>query len=251
MLYLYKFMKLSMLLTVFYAWIPTLIVRLLRVGVADKDMVQPSLALTFDDGPDPEYTPLVLDLLQKYGVKATFFVLGEHAAEHPALIRRMKEDGHMIGIHNYVHRSNAILTPWGVRRQVRETARIVEEITGEQPHYYRPPWGVVNVFDIIRVRFPYKLVLWSVMVGDWKSKGGADRIRSRLLSKVRNGAVIVLHDSGHTFGADEDAPGYMLDALQDFIILARRKGYRFLRMDEYSKERRQPVYDSSGLHIKA
>jgi peptidoglycan/xylan/chitin deacetylase (PgdA/CDA1 family) len=213
-----------------YTVIPTLVVRLFGFGV-HKETRGPGIALTFDDGPDPEYTPQLLDLLHKYGVKATFFVLGAKAERYPELIRRMHEEGHLIGVHNFSHRSNALMTPWKVRGQLRHAIRTIENITGFTPVYYRPPWGVINLFDILLFK-RIRVVMWSLIVGDWVSRGGAQKIKQRLLKKFKNGDVIVLHDSGQTFGADRDAPVYMLQALGEFLEETSRQGYSFHRVDE-------------------
>lgn len=216
-----------------YTIIPTILVRLFRLGVYKERTTERCMFLTFDDGPDPQYTPQLLDLLKAYDCKATFFVLGSKAEQHPELIRRMHEEGHLIGLHNYSHRANALMTPRRVRKQIDDAVQAVESITGEKPVYYRPPWGVINLFDFLLLK-RFHMVLWSLIVGDWRSRGGKDKIKRRLLSKVRNGAVIVLHDSGQTFGANKDAPGFMLEALQEFVEEMKRQKYTFLRVDAVS-----------------
>ncbi|MEK3848274.1 polysaccharide deacetylase family protein [Paenibacillus peoriae] len=214
-----------------YTIIPTLIIRLFGIGVYKRGTGEQPIALTFDDGPDPEFTPLLLDLLKKYNIKSTFFVLGRKAEKYPDLIQRMHNEGHLVGIHNYVHWSNALMSPKRVREQVNKTANVINRIIGEKAFYYRPPWGVINLFDFFLMK-QFRMILWSVIVGDWKSSGGKQKIKQRLLSKLRGGAVIVLHDSGQTFGADRDAPAYMLEALNEFIIEALYTGYCFQRVDE-------------------
>jgi peptidoglycan/xylan/chitin deacetylase (PgdA/CDA1 family) len=112
----------------------------MRFGVFHKGTSKNQVAFTFDDGPHPRYTPELLDLLQDYQVKATFFVLGSQADLHPDLIRRMHREGHQIGIHNYNHTSNWLMLPWTVRRDHMErTADIIESIIGKRPDHYRPP----------------------------------------------------------------------------------------------------------------
>lgn len=214
-----------------YTIIPTLMIRLFGIGVYKKGTDEQPIALTFDDGPDPEYTPLLLDLLKKHNIKATFFVLGRKAEKYPDLIKRIHNEGHLVGIHNYLHWSNALMTPKTVREQVNNTANVIDRIIGERTFYYRPPWGVINLFDFFLMK-QYRMILWSVIVGDWKSSGGKRKIKQRLLSKLKGGAIIVLHDSGQTFGADRDAPAYMLEALSEFITEALHTGYSFHRVDE-------------------
>ncbi|GFZ86799.1 polysaccharide deacetylase familiy protein [Paenibacillus marchantiophytorum] len=218
---------------ILYTMVPFILTRICGWGVLSKGKAGKGVAFTFDDGPDPSYTPDLLDLLQEHDVKATFFVLGKKAEEHPELIRRMHQEGHQIGIHNYIHRSNWILSPWANRReQADRTADIVERITGERPIVYRPPWGLLNIGDLILMRKNYRIVLWSVMVGDWKPAVSVEQLKMNLLKRIKPGSIIVLHDSGDTLGADEEAPRQMIAGLKEVLIEVRRKGLECLRTDE-------------------
>ncbi|TXK77387.1 polysaccharide deacetylase family protein [Paenibacillus sp. N3.4] len=217
-----------------YTIIPTLIVRLGGFGVYTKGKKANGIALTFDDGPDPQYTPHLLDLLARYKVQATFFVLGSKAEKYPELILRIHKEGHLIGIHNYVHWANALMTPKKVKKQLNDSVKAIANIIGENPIYYRPPWGIINIFDLFLLR-QFHMVLWSLMVGDWRSSGGKDRIRKKLFSKLNSNEIILLHDSGLTFGADQNAPTYMLEALSEFLEECKRREYIFLRIDNKMK----------------
>lgn len=164
----------------FYAFIPGMISRIFGYRVFRKGTGLNEFALTFDDGPDPRFTPLLLDLLKKYDAKATFFVVGSNAERYPELIRRIHAEGHLIGIHNYVHKTNWLMRPATVRRQIQRTNDIIYNIIGERSTYYRPPWGIVNLFDISKRR-QVEIVLWSVMFGDWREKLGAQRLTEKCL----------------------------------------------------------------------
>ncbi|GGG83958.1 polysaccharide deacetylase family protein [Paenibacillus radicis (ex Gao et al. 2016)] len=218
----------------FYAFLPAFISRTFGFRVFKKGHVEREIALTFDDGPDPEYTPKLLDLLAKFDAKATFFVVGSHAEGQPELLRRMKEEGHIIGIHNYVHKSNWLMRPKTVRKQIGLTCDVIREATGIRSGYYRPPWGIVNVFDFARLGH-YQIVLWSALFGDWNAKLGAEKLKSKMMKKLRPGEVILLHDCGRTPGADPTAPANMLLALEAYLQEGTKRGYRFVGVDTMIK----------------
>ncbi|GAB6990822.1 polysaccharide deacetylase family protein [Paenibacillus pini] len=215
----------------FYAFIPGLITRIFGFRVFRRGTSEHEFALTFDDGPDPVYTPKLLDLLKRYDAKATFFVVGSHAEQHPELVKRMYDEGHLIGIHNYVHKSNWLMRPATVKKQIMKTDKIIHSITGERTTYYRPPWGIVNLFDFAK-KSQFKIVLWSAMFGDWREKIGADRLTERMLSKLQPGVVMLLHDCGTTAGANLDAPRQMLVALERVLEEAGRLGLQSIRIDD-------------------
>lgn len=200
----------------FYAFLPGLISRTFGFRVFKRGHVKNEISLTFDDGPDPKYTPLLLDLLAKYDAKATFFVVGANAEKYPELLRRMSDEGHVIGIHNYVHKTNWLMRPREVRRQINLTSDIIRKATRTIPVYYRPPWGIVNLFDFSRLGY-LQIILWSSMFGDWRRRVGVRRLTKRMLKKLRPGEVLLLHDCGTTLGADSDAPANMLEALEVYL----------------------------------
>lgn len=216
-----------------YVVLPRFITRIFKIAVYQKEDLHKEIALTFDDGPNPIYTPILLDVLNKNGVKATFFVLGANAEKFPDLISRIHEEGHLIGIHNYDHFANCFMTPKQVRRQVQHSADIVHKITGERPTFYRPPWGMPNLFEIFKKKkLQMKMIMWSVMVGDWNRKVGSENLKNRLLNSVHGGAIIVLHDSGETWGADKDAPSQMIVALEEVLQELSQRGYKYIRIDQ-------------------
>lgn len=213
-----------------YTIIPTVIVRLGGFGAYRKGKAT-GIALTFDDGPDPAFTPQLLDILKLHGIQATFFVLGVKAEKYPELIIRMHAEGHLIGIHNYMHWTNALLTPKRVRKQLQDTATVIEKTLGVRPIHYRPPWGIINIFDLLLMK-QFRFVLWSLMVGDWSCSGGKERIKNKLFARLHNNDIIVLHDSGETLGANPYAPIYMMDALEEFVKECRLQGIPFMRIDQ-------------------
>ncbi|AIQ51630.1 polysaccharide deacetylase family protein [Paenibacillus sp. FSL R7-0331] len=222
-------------ISTFYAFIPGMISRIFGYRVFRKGIGRSEFALTFDDGPDPRYTPLLLDLLKRYDAKATFFVVGSHAEQNPEIIKRIHDEGHLIGIHNYVHKTNWLMRPATVKQQIKRTDDIIYSITGVRSTYYRPPWGIVNLFDFSKRR-QVQIVLWSAMFGDWKEKLGAERLTGKLMSKLGPGEVMLLHDCGTTLGADPNAPEHMLIALERMLQEADSRGLRSIRIDDMIKQ---------------
>ncbi|OUS77819.1 polysaccharide deacetylase family protein [Paenibacillus sp. MY03] len=218
----------------FYAFLPGLISRTFGFRVFKRGRTEREIALTFDDGPDPQYTPQLLDLLARFDAKATFFVVGSHAEQHPELLRRMEAEGHIIGIHNYVHKSNWVMRPRTVKRQIERTNDIIEQATGKRAIYYRPPWGIVNVFDYSNLGYLH-IILWSALFGDWRKRLGAERLKKRMMKKLRPGEVLLLHDCGRTLGADQDAPRNMLIALESYLEEAKARGFQFVGIDRMIK----------------
>ncbi|MGI1806892.1 polysaccharide deacetylase family protein [Exiguobacterium sp. TDN 0502] len=219
----------GVLATLAYTVVPYMASRVFGWRVT-KSLNSQYVALTFDDGPDPVYTGELLDLLQQEEIQATFFVVGHKAEAHPDIIRRMQEEGHQVGIHNYVHRPNWSMRPATVRNGIERTATVIERITGERPTVYRPPWGALNAGDIL-CPSPYKMVLWSKMAEDWKLDGGKAKIK-RLLADVSAGDIILLHDNGETFGADLQAPVQTIAALRELIPEWKARGLQFRRIDQ-------------------
>jgi peptidoglycan-N-acetylglucosamine deacetylase len=227
------------ILLLIYWIIPEILTYVLGCSVFRKSIRCRGVALTFDDGPDPVYTPRLLDLLKEFQLKATFFVLSSKAEQYPDLILRMHDEGHLIGIHNYVHRANWVMTPWAARRQLNHSAAILQNITGVRPVYFRPPWGLLNFFDLFLPK-EFQIVLWSIMVGDWRRRGGSEKIKNRLLRKIKEGAVILLHDNGETWGANPDAPNFTIKALRELLQEGLLQNHTWLRIDELiQKERTQ------------
>lgn len=223
-----------------YMLLPWVITRMLGIGVFRRGRGKGQVALTFDDGPDPLYTPKLLDMLKEQGIRATFFVLGSKAEKYPDIIERIHAEGHQIGVHNYRHQSNWLMSPWSVKNQhVNRSADIVENITGVRPTHYRPPWGIINVFDFF-LKSEYEIVLWSLMGGDWNSKVARTKMKEHLINDVRDGSVVLLHDSGETFGADRDAPMYMLQVLKDVLQGYKAKNLELVRVDEMERSLKKP-----------
>lgn len=157
----------------------------------------PPLALTFDDGPDPETTPRVLQVLAEERVRATFFVQGDRAAAHPELVRRMLAEGHEVASHGYHHRSAARRWPWECFRDIHRGADTLAQILGRRPRYYRPPFGVYTMAVLLGARSAgLRPVQWTLDGRDWDPATTVPQIVDHLSREARPGGIILLHDEG-------------------------------------------------------
>jgi peptidoglycan/xylan/chitin deacetylase (PgdA/CDA1 family) len=190
------------------------------------------VALTFDDGPDPQYTPRCLEILKAHDVHATFFLVGRKAKMHPELVRQILAEGHDIGNHTWSHRHHWKIGPTEAMRDVRAGSTELAQSTGDRVRYFRPSFGVMNLFSYWEARrLGQRCVLWSVAAADWAGGAGgksADTIVATVAASLNNGSIILLHDSG---GAD-GAPETMLHALPQIINEARRRGLRPVALRE-------------------
>jgi len=161
------------------------------------------VALTFDDGPDPEWTPKILDILKEAKVKAAFFLVGANAEKYPGLVRRMVNEGHEIGNHTYYHPNLALAWPEHVRLELNATQLLIETITGRSTTLFRPPYAADTQPSQVAELMPlqvaeelgYLAVLENIDPQDW-AKPGADIILQRVKQQRRDGSIILLHDAG-------------------------------------------------------
>ena len=207
-----------------------MIIRVSEWGIT-KRIKADGIALTFDDGPNPEYTVQLLDLLKKYGVKATFFVVGSKVNRNPEIIKRMNLEGHTIGIHHYYHTSSWFLSPFQLKKQLKWTEKIITKYTNEKVIFYRPPWGHFNLFTPFLGK-KYKVIMWSDIFGDWKVKNCKNELLGQLRTTESEGSILLLHDCGETWGADKYAPLYMMKSLEIFLKESQEKGTRFITLKD-------------------
>ena len=182
-----------------------------------------SIAITFDDGPNPELTPRLLDMLKERGIKATFFVVGKNVEEYPGIVTRMASDGHEVANHSWSHPTLTKLGVESFRKQIENTNQAIANATGKRPVLMRPPYGATSVSLNKRLneQFGLKVILWSVDPLDWKYRN-SDRVYNSITQNTRPGAIILAHDIHATTVAAMPAT---LDAL-----LA--KGYQFVTVSE-------------------
>lgn len=211
------FATLLVLIFVFYLLIPELCLHFLGLG-AWKRQYTPGVTLTFDDGPDPRYTPRLLELLAKQKITACFFLVAEKAIQHPELVRQIRDAGHIIGSHGYYHRHAWFLSPWKTWNLWNKSIVELQKITYQQPQYVRGPWGGVNLAFFLWCRINKKrIIVWTTDGMDWESPRTPAEILQRVFRKTSEGTIVLLHDSGGAPGAPENT----LASLEELCLKIR------------------------------
>lgn len=237
---IWLFIRLTLFYLFFVALIPTFFGRTFHYNViwAKKDKT-PWVTITFDDGPDPVYTPELLSLLEKYNIKACFFLLADKAQKYPALVQEIVKRGHEIGIHGYRHYLNWLLGPKATYLELKKSIEIIKNITGRRIYYYRPPWGLFTSFIYRYVKkLDLKIVMWSFMSRDWKYKK-PHKIARYVLKRVRSGNILIFHDSGTNIGADRNAPEAMIQSLEYIIKGIRQKNLEIVDINRFVQSERR------------
>ena len=177
------------------------------------------VALTFDDGPNPATTNQALDTLSKYGIKATFFVLGKNVSGNEEILKRMKADGHVIGNHSWSHPVLSKLSLDEAKKQITDTEDALTKVLGSSSKLMRPPYGAIT--DDIRNSLDLSFIMWDVDSLDWKSKNEAS-ILTEIQRQVKNGSIILMHDI-HV---------ETVNALPKVIDYLKEQGYEFVTVPE-------------------
>lgn len=190
------------------------------------------VALTFDDGPSPEWTPRILDELRQAGVKATFFMLGEHVEKYPEVARRVAQEGHEIGNHTYDHHVLLYYTPEELINEINRCERLIREVTGVTTRYFRPPkaWFTPREKAIID-RMGYKIILWSLNSKDWVSFHDK-QITSYIVRNIRPGDILLFHDSGGAFTTEGGKRKQTVKTIPRLVKKLQERGYRFVTITE-------------------
>jgi len=180
------------------------------------------IALTFDDGPNPDTTPDILRVLAKYNAKATFFLIGRRVVKYPDLVARIRREGHEIGNHTFNHPRLHLLNKEQVYKEYADTSDAIKKITGWAPELCRPPGGeanpmVVNVAGALGMRS----VAWSINVGDYDAND-ADLVQARVTKMASSGDIVLLHDKVYA----------TIICLDDMLASLQRQGYSFVTVSD-------------------
>ena len=234
--YLIIYLALALLV---YALIPTALARLCSLGVISRLPAGKRVCLTFDDGPDPRYTPQLLEILGKAGVKACFFLMGEKVGKYPELVKRIIAEGHEIGSHGFSHRNHWLLGPLGTIREIKKSFRAIEEIAGFTPDAFRPPWGLFTLSHLAaRLVLGYRIVLWSFMSWDWTRGSTPEKIAEKVRKKLADGSILLFHDSDTGPGASAGSPKNMLKALPEILDDIKKRDYRIVPLKDFINARK-------------
>ena len=193
--------------------------RLMEQELMEQSQAHPEVALTFDDGPSPKYTPLLLDGLKERNVRATFFLLGKNVKENQELVQRMQAEGHLLGNHTYNHVQLNKIPETTARQEILKTNNEIYEATGKYPEYMRPPYGAWKKnMELCVEMLP---VFWDIDTLDWKSQN-VDAILKAAGEEPEDGSIILMHDEYQT---SVEAAILIIDRLKE-------KGYEFVTVDE-------------------
>lgn len=189
------------------------------VSASATPVEAPKIALTFDDGPSAAWTPALLDGLKERGVKATFFLIGENADKNPEIVKRMAEEGHLIGNHTYHHVELTKVSENEARLELADTSAVIVRITGKEPEYMRPPFGAWQ--RKLEQEIQMLPVLWTIDPLDWTTEN-QDEIVNKVVTEAEENDIILLHDC---YKSSIEAGLRIVDILQE-------EGFMFVTVDE-------------------
>ncbi len=202
------------------SWIQRMFPKMLwKINTTEK-----RIYLTFDDGPHPDHTVFVLDELKKVNAKATFFCIGKNVLQYPAIYKRIIEEGHAVGNHTFNHLNGKKTNDALYLNDIFEASKYIDS------QLFRPPYGRISAFQtklLINKTNPYKIVMWTVLSGDFDQTITKERCLENVLFKADNGSIIVFHDS-------EKAATKMRFVLPKVIQQFHEKGYCFEKIDDLS-----------------
>jgi peptidoglycan/xylan/chitin deacetylase (PgdA/CDA1 family) len=194
----------------------------------------PEIALTFDDGPQPSSTPQILAILQRFGVPATFFCIGQQVLAYPALVRQESADGELVEDHTWSHPNLLYLSAPALSRQLSMTANAIYQLTHTFPAFFRPPYGTINASIRAQAKkLNLSIVMWNVDPRDW-SLPGSQAIIARVLNSTHNGSIILLHDGGGN-------RAQTIAALPTIITALHARGLRFVTIQQLVDDLPQPA----------
>lgn len=184
---------------------------------------EPYIAMTFDDGPHPQNTPRLLDMLRERNIKATFYVIGRSVNMYPEIVRRMAAEGHEIGNHTWTHRNLTGLSSASIRNEMDSTRDVIISACGVEPLTMRPPYGALRESQRVSIfkEYGYPTIMWDVDPKDWQ-RPGVSVVTSRILEKTRNGSIVLAHDLHKP----------TVDAMPETLDGLLKRGFQFVTVSQ-------------------
>jgi peptidoglycan-N-acetylglucosamine deacetylase len=209
-------------LPVLYLGLPLVVRRYLRSKLLGIIHQSGRVCLTFDDGPDPRSTPLILDILKEAGFKATFFVLGRNAEKHPELIQRMLDEGHELGEHGYAHVNALASAPWSTWKDLSKGGRMLDDFRAPtRNRCLRPPYGKLNPASLLYIWSAGKrMIMWDIDPMDYRQQT-SEEIAASVTQQMSAGCVVLMHDGRANNGSD---PSITVGALKLIVQAMQEKG---------------------------
>lgn len=206
-------------------------------GVVRRGPHSPYVSLTFDDGPNPTFTPQILDILKEKETKATFFVVGKHVEKYPEIAKRIVEEGHELGNHTYSHRDLVPSTRELVLKEVGRADEVIKKVTGAESKLFRPPRGIFSqAVRKLLCEEGWRIILWTVSTTDWRGIN-AKAILRRIKLYARNGAIILFHDSGSLVSSEGASRSQTVASLPLAIdYLREKKGLQIVSLSRMLAE---------------
>jgi peptidoglycan/xylan/chitin deacetylase (PgdA/CDA1 family) len=183
------------------------------------DPTEKAVYLTFDDGPIPESTPWLIETLDRYGVKATFFMVGDNVRKYPELLELIRSHGHRLGNHTFNHLGGLTVSPGHFLRNANEADKLIHS------NLFRPPRGWMKNQQYIRIRRHYTIIMWDLVTRDYSTHLTADEVFDNVRKYTRNGSIITFHDSLRSIDK-------LKTALPRSIEWLQQQGYAFKVFDD-------------------
>jgi len=192
------------------------------------------IALTFDDGPDSNTTPRIMDILNEFGIKATFFIVGENAIKYPSIVKSLYDNGHQVANHSWSHKRPLNMDAEELLNEINKTNEVLNDIlnlTGYYSHVFRPPYGLLTreQVDVLKKQ-GHIAVCWSIDSMDWYTSS-AEEIEKCVIESAHSGAIVLLHSAG-----GKDQRNSTIEALPGIITKLSKQGYEFVTIEELLKQ---------------
>ena len=199
----------------FFTKTPKVVQRLFPSLIWKINSSKKEVFITFDDGPTPEFTQWILNLLNSLDIKSTFFCVGEKAKRHPNIISEILQKGHSIGNHTFSPKNGWVLTLDSYVKEIEKCSNFVNKT-----NLFRPPYGKIYPWQIKKIKQNYKIIMWDILSFDFKKNQTSEKFQNNILDNIERGSIIVFHDN-------KLSEKILKDNLEDVLRKIRKKGFSF------------------------